>query len=97
MQEKYIEMPLEIYCKLKDISRKTAYNMRNRGEIELTKQNSKSFVLVPESSIFILNSQNDTIKTLQKRRDKKLKENLSRIVKELEETIFLLNAQYKSN
>lgn len=107
--EQFIKMPLNMYCELKGVTRKTAYNFEKLGKITFDKSesNRRTFVLVPKGSVIILNEENtyafgenEKLKERNKqiiqtikRRNKQICEELKNMAKNLEKIIALINMQ----
>lgn len=107
IQRELIEIPVALYCELKGIPLRTAYNKIGREELKTIVKNDKKYVLVHKDDIFILEDYeklkenlnaledgaklNKNLNSIQKRRNKQIVENLRQIQARLSKVIGVLD------
>ena len=89
IEENMVEIPLNLYCDIKNINKRTVYKKRNL--IKLIKRGGKNYVLVDKNSIFIFNEED--FKLQQRRHNKELIKKLKNVQKNLNQIVFFLNGE----
>lgn len=105
-EKELIEIPLKLYCELKGISNRTIYNYIKNKKIEVIDRNKKKYILVKQKDILIPEDfqknldkyekdLNKNLKLIQRRKNKKILDNLKNIQSKLNKVIDCLDREIK--